>query len=419
MSASTSTRDVEATIRDVVEPLANLTRRAGSPDERRAAEMIVEAFGRAGAKAHIEEVPFRDGYARLLLPLAAIGFVVGLRSSRGRRRPLSALLAAAALAALVDDVENGRRPWRRAVARPRPTWDVVAEIGDPNADRTLAIMAHHDAAPTGRVFDPSFQRWLARRFPEFVQRTNTGVPVWWPAAAGPGLAAIGAATGARRLARAGAALAALNLVLGADVARNRIVPGANDNLSGVGALVALAETLTNEPVSGLRVVLVSCGAEEVLQGGVYGFVEWHLRPRDTRRTWLLNLDTIGSPELVMLEGEGPFVMHDYTDSSFRDLVARVAERATGAPLRRGARARASVPRPPRGGAAPGSAAGARRRRPRHPRLDRPQPRRLPDRHDRLVGARHQAPEQLPPAHRRPRARPLRHCGDRGHDRRGA
>jgi Iap family predicted aminopeptidase len=35
-------------------------------------------------------------------------------------------------------------------------------------------------------------------------------------------------------------------------------------------------------------------------------------------------------------------MHDYTDPSFRHLVARVAERATGVPLRRGARARAST-----------------------------------------------------------------------------
>jgi hypothetical protein len=61
MSASTSTRDVEATIRDVIEPLAKLTRRAGSPDERRAAEMIVEAFARAGAPAQVEAVPFRDG----------------------------------------------------------------------------------------------------------------------------------------------------------------------------------------------------------------------------------------------------------------------------------------------------------------------------------------------------------------------
>jgi hypothetical protein len=342
MSASTTTRDVEATIRDVIEPLAKLTRRAGSPDERRAAEMIAQAFARAGAPAQVEEVPFRDGYARLVMPLAATGLFVGLRSSRGRRRPLSALIAGAAMAALIDDVENGRRLWRRAVARPRPTWNVVAEVGDPDADRTLAVMAHHDAAPTGRVFDPTFQRWLARRFPGLVQRTNTGIPLWWPAAAGPGLAALGAATGSRGLARAGAAVAALNIVLGADIARNRIVPGANDNLSGVGALVALAERLTSDPVRGLRVALASCGAEEVLQGGVYGFVERHLQPRDPQCTWLLNLDTIGSPELLMLEGEGPFFMHDYTDPSFRDLVARVAERATGVPLRRGARARAST-----------------------------------------------------------------------------
>ena len=304
--------------------------------------MIVDAFARARAPAQVEEVPFRDGYARLVMPLAATGLLVGLRSSRGRRRPLSALIAGAAMAALIDDVQNGRRLWRRAVARPRPTWNVVAEVGDPDADRTLAVMAHHDAAPTGHVFDPTFQRWLARRFPGLVQRTNTGIPLWWPAAAGPGLAALSAATGSRGLARAGAAVAALNVVLGADIARNRIVPGANDNLSGVGALVALAERLTSDPVRGLRVLLASCGAEEVLQGGVYGFVERHLRPRDPQRTWLLNLDTIGSPELLMLEGEGPFFMHDYTDPSFRDLVARVAERATGAPLRRGARARAST-----------------------------------------------------------------------------
>jgi hypothetical protein len=50
MSAST-TRDVEATIRDVIEPLAKLIRRAGSADERRAAEMIVDAFARARAPA--------------------------------------------------------------------------------------------------------------------------------------------------------------------------------------------------------------------------------------------------------------------------------------------------------------------------------------------------------------------------------
>ena len=49
-----------------------------------------------------------------------------------------------------------------------------------------------------------------------------------------------------------------------------------------------------------------------------------------------------NPELFMIEGEGPFVMHDYCEPSWRDRIAAVAERATGAPLRRGCRARAST-----------------------------------------------------------------------------
>ena len=48
------------------------------------------------------------------------------------------------------------------------------------------------------------------------------------------------------------------------------------------------------------------------------------------------------PQLIMLEGEGPFFMHHYCDPSFRDRVAAVAERATGEPLRRGTEARAST-----------------------------------------------------------------------------
>ena len=62
---------------------------------------------------------------------------------------------------------------------------------------------------------------------------------------------------------------------------------------------------------------------------------------DRDRTWFLNLDTVGSPTLILLEGEGPVVMEDYHDRSFRDLVARAGERA-GTPVRRGMRSRNST-----------------------------------------------------------------------------
>jgi len=331
----------EEMLRSVIEPLAALERGAGSPGEKRAAEMLLEMFERAGAPAHIDEEEFLDGYARLMLPLGAAGLAAALLAGHGGR-VAPALVATLSAAATVDDAENGRRYWRRAVGRRMATWNVVAECGDLTADRTLVVMAHHDAAPTGAAFDQSFQRWLAQRYPDLVQRTDTALPIWWPVVAGPVLTVAAAVTGRRRLARVASAFSVLAVGLGADIARDRIVPGANDNLSGVGALVALAGRLRDEPVIGVRVLLVSCGAEEVLQGGIYGFAERHLKPLDPSRTWVLNLDSVGSPELLMVEGEGPFWMHDYCDPSFRDRVASVTERATGAPLRRGTRARAST-----------------------------------------------------------------------------
>src|SRR5205823_5008185 len=78
-----------------------------------------------------------------------------------------------------------------------------------------------------------------------------------------------------------------------------------------------------------------------LQGGIHGFAARHFPALDRDRTWVLNLDTVGSPKLILLEGEGPVVMEDYHDRNFRDLIVRAAEGA-GAPLRRGMRSRAST-----------------------------------------------------------------------------
>jgi Zn-dependent M28 family amino/carboxypeptidase len=159
--------------------------------------------------------------------------------------------------------------------------------------------------------------------------------------AGPALIAAGAAVRRRGMIITGLAASLIGAAVFSDVARRPVAPGANDNLTAVGVLVALAERLHAEPIEGLRVLLVSCGAEEVLQGGIHGFGARHFPTLDRDRTWFLNLDTLGSPKLILLEGEGPIVMEDYYDRSFRDLVERAAHRA-GAPLRRGMRSRNST-----------------------------------------------------------------------------
>jgi hypothetical protein len=238
-------------------------------------------------------------------------------------------------------VQNGNRALRRAVRRRRTTVNVVASGGDPAAERTLVVLAHHDAHHSGRFYDQSLQRAVHRVAPELLARLKTSPPQWWLGLAGPLLTAAGVLTGRRGALRAGLALALLGAATVTEIASNPTVPGANDNLSGVAGLVALAELEREHPLRGLRLWLVSCGAEESLQEGVRGFMARHgpgLRPE---RTWFLNLETVGSPRLIMLEGEGPIWMEDYRDSSFRDLVARRAGDA-GVELERGFRARAST-----------------------------------------------------------------------------
>jgi Zn-dependent M28 family amino/carboxypeptidase len=343
MTAITALPTEPATIREVVETLAPIERAAGEPGERQAAEWIVERLSAAGANnARIDEEQFYDGYPRLHAGLSAVGVAVAAVGLVSRRlRGPAALAGLAAGLAIADDCSNGLRVARKAMRRPRTTWNVVADAGDLDGERTVVVCAHHDAAHSGKFFDPRLQRYFVERFPGIVERIDTSLPNWWPAILAPAIAGVGALRGNRKMMLTGAAMSAVGTAAFADIARSPIVPGANDNLSAVALIVALAERLRDRPVRGVRVLLVSLGAEEQLQGGIYGFMARHRPELDRERTYFLNFDTVGSPELIMLEGEGTTVMEDYYHRPFRDLVARAAERAD-APLRRGMRSRNST-----------------------------------------------------------------------------
>lgn len=337
----TATLTIHPALREVIERLAQLERRPGSPGEAEAAAWIAQRLRDAGADAAVEAAQYHDGYAKPIGTLAAITALAGIAALRRRGRLVGGGIAALAGLAIADDVANTRRIFRRRLSRPLPTQNVVAVTGDRDAGRTLVVLAHHDAASTGFIFDARFQAWLAHEFPGLVERLDTSFPLWWLVLAGPASVALGATLRRRSLAALGTAIAAVTTATMANIHRSPVVPGANDNLSGVSVLVALAERLRDEPIEGLRVMLVSCGAEEVIQGGINSFAKDHFASLPQDRTWFLTLDTVGSPILAMCEGEGPVVMEDYYDRRFRDLIARVAD-SSGAPLRRGMRARNST-----------------------------------------------------------------------------
>ena len=244
---------------------------------------------------------------------------------RRLRRPL-ALLAALGMA---DEVALGPYVTRRLVYRRGTTTNVVAVTGDRNAERTLVIHAHHDAARTSFIFSQGPQKWIWRNYPNYIATHDTSVPAWFPMIAAPLLIALG-------LRRTGTFLCALSAGVFADMGRQPSVPGANDNLTGVSALVGVARALEEQPIEGLRVMLVSAGAEETLQEGIRAFGRRHFGSLPRDRTWFLNLDQLASEDLVPLEAEGSLVMHAY-DREFTDLVCECAAEV-GPPLRRGSKA---------------------------------------------------------------------------------
>jgi hypothetical protein len=333
--------EITDTLREVTGTLARLERPPCSPGERAAAEWLAERLRAAGAESvKLEDEPSWGQFPPLTTAIGALG-VAGAALGLSGRRGLGALAALASSAALLDEAQNGPRVVRRALRRRRKTVNVVARAGDPDGERTLLVLAHHDAPQTGLIFDQTLQRKIHERFPHLLERFKTQPPQWWLGLAAPLGAMVSALTGRRTPAVTGLILGCLAVGLAADVWRSPTVPGANDNLSGVAVLVALAELLREQAPAGLRVLLVSCGAEETLQDGIRAFMTRHASELHGGRTFVLNYDTVGSPHLVMIEAEGPFWMEDYPGAPFRDLIADCARRA-GIPLERGLRARAST-----------------------------------------------------------------------------
>ena len=339
--AQGSPAQLEGVLREVVDTLAAIERPPCSPGERQAAEWLARRLrSLAGVEVALEDEPSWGTFPPTVTGLGLLG-IAGAALVLGGRPRAGALLAAGGLAAIVDEAQNGPRVVRRIVRRRRTTVNVVARVGQPSAEDTLVVLAHHDAPQTGILFDQTLQRRLYELVPRLFERVKTPPPQWWIGLAGPLCTIAGALARRSGPARAGVALGALGTALVADVWRSQTVAGANDNLSGVAALVALAELLHRRPAAGVRVLLVSCGAEETLQDGVRAFLASHRHELVPERTCFVNLDTVGSPHLVMLEAEGPVWMEEYSGPWLRDRLAVCAQRLE-IPLERGFRARAST-----------------------------------------------------------------------------
>ena len=344
---------------ELVWELAAFARPSASEGERRAAELIAARLRERGCEATVERELAHGGYWHPIALANAIALGASAPAARGGRvrRGLAALAAGTAAAALWDDLGHGRRWFRRALLPRRATWNVLARAGDPAGARTVAFVAHHDAAHSGLVFHPALGRIGPRLSRERHERSSHTPPILRAVLVGPAAICAGSLLGGRAplpagratlpaggaLLRAGgrAALAlgrafALGTIAAMlDIGLRVAVPGANDNLAAVGALAALAERLEERGAVGVRVLLISTGSEESFSEGMQGLIERHRDELDPASTEFVCLECLGGSTLIVLEGEGMLRMRDYPREQ-RESLARAAERA-GVAIARGLR----------------------------------------------------------------------------------
>jgi hypothetical protein len=311
--ATVSTPPDAAWMRERLDELCAFNRESASDGERRAAEWLAGALRDQGVRqVRVEEEPEANGtFWWSIGLLAGAGALVGLVARRGgtAARLFAAATGAAAAALIADELPPGRRRFRRTLPK-RSCHQVLGEIGPPDAERTIVVMAHHDAAHTAFFFNPAITGAVGESAPWVFEQNDTSPPLMWPVVGGPALVAAGALLGSRALTGVGTVVSAGAAAFMAHIGSGEVVPGANDNGTGCVAQLAIARALSEQPPENTRVLFLST-SEEALCEGMGLFMERHggeLRPD---RTFFLCLDTIGSPHLLVLRGEGMLKLREY------------------------------------------------------------------------------------------------------------
>jgi hypothetical protein len=294
-------------------------RRPGSADERAAHDLVRAQFEALGLETEVFPFEWNENlYATLALHfgVATLGTLIGRRSPK-------LALALHALAAASYALDSSRRAFLLRRLFPfKASQNVIATL-PARGERKLRVvfLAHADAAFTGLVFEPSFVKRFASK----------GGPLHKPvristmataALAGLDAAAI-AGIRAPWLVRAALAIPpAIAFALNADVtARDHIVPGASDNLSGVAGGWLLAKRFLAHRPEGVELVFVTTGCEEAGLGGSQALLEARRGEWSKSDTVIVTIDGLAGGKLhTFLEGE---VFSIPPDAETLEAVARV------------------------------------------------------------------------------------------------
>jgi hypothetical protein len=281
-------------------------RRPGSDAERRASAHLRDRLRELGREADVEGA---DIWPRWPLAFALYGLLAIVGSVVSVSAPIvgAVLVLVAALATFLEatgSVQLARRLFGR-----RSSQNVVSpEEGDnPGA---LVLVAHYDAGQLGASFSRQLEErraTLGRLLRRPIGRLE---PFFWsllvvlvccllrlPGIEGMWLTAV-------QFVPTVVLIVALPLLV--DIALSGTSPGANDNASGVGVALALADRYGGS-LEHFDVWVLLTGAQESLSDGMRSFLRRHKKSLDRARTVFVNLDEVGTGTVRYTSREGLLV----------------------------------------------------------------------------------------------------------------
>jgi hypothetical protein len=286
-------------------------RLAGTDAERRAANWLAKRLRDRGRRAEVEPTYVHPQYGLVHAAHCAVGFAGSLAAIAQPAVGFAVVLATAVSVYL--DV-NARFYLVRRLFFRRASQNVVSPGKRPEAPARVLICAHYDAARSGAAFDPkriARGTRLAHRLP--VPLGPFRVVFWSLAVLLPILGArmAGLDSGLVSLLQLPPTLILLvGVFLLTDIELSEVVPGANDNASGVATALSLAEELDTKPPQNLDVWLLLTGGEECLWEGMRAFVRARRKRLDRETTYFVVLDSVGSGAIRYETGEGPAVTYE-------------------------------------------------------------------------------------------------------------
>jgi hypothetical protein len=310
---------------EVIRELCSLEGRlAGTDAERRAANRLAKRLRESGRRADVEPTYVHPQAPLVHAAHCALGVAGSLVAVASP--PVGFALVLATAVSVFFDFNTRFYLLRRLFFR-RASQNVFSPGDRPGAPARVVLCAHYDAARTGYLFSDRMRRRRAR-IPEGlrVALSPPRLMFWSLALLLPSLGARMAGLDSNAIALAQLPFT-LVLLVGVfalvDIQLSDIVPGANDNASGVATALSLAQELDADPPDHLEVCVLLTGAEECGMEGMRSFVRSHRKDLDRPTTYFLVLETLGKGELRFQTAEGLAITYQH-DRRLAELCEAVA-----------------------------------------------------------------------------------------------